>query len=252
MLSPSFVATAISGLKMFFVAQSGLSYFIGMSRSSGDRDCRIPGAILAPMPPAEIVTGTLSELEDALADAVVHAREPDPLAPVTVLVGHVLLKRYLPRMLAARGIGQINVRFVRPNELAESLSPESDRERARLSPAAERLLVRRVAASAERLLRGDRGPRRVHRSADAAVPRTGAGRLRRPGAASPGAARRRPGRQPREVRRTGGALRRLLRAARALRSSSRPPSGMRRSTSRDSKVRCWCTGSGRRPSCRCG
>ena len=72
------------------------------------------------MPPAEIVTGTLSELEDALADAIARARKHDPLAPVTVLVGHVLLKRYLPRMIAARGIAHINVRFLRPNELADA------------------------------------------------------------------------------------------------------------------------------------
>lgn len=100
------------------------------------------------MPPVEIVTGTLAELEDALVDAIVRAREADPLAPVTVMVGHVLLKRYLPRMLAARGVAHLNVRFVRPNELAEALSPDADAERARLSPAAERLLAREVATSA--------------------------------------------------------------------------------------------------------
>src|SRR5437660_8611255 len=100
------------------------------------------------MPPAEIVTGTLADIEDAFADAVVAARERDRLAPVTVMVGHVLLKRYLPRMLATRRIAQINVRYVRPNELAEQLSPNIDAERARLSPAAERLLVREVSATA--------------------------------------------------------------------------------------------------------
>ncbi len=100
------------------------------------------------MPPAEIVTGTLAELEDALADAIVSARKGDSLAPVTVMVGHVLLKRYLPRMLAARGIAHLNVRFVRPNELAASLSPGADAARGRLSPSAERLLVREAASSA--------------------------------------------------------------------------------------------------------
>ncbi len=100
------------------------------------------------MPPAEIVTGTLPELEDAFADAILNARAPDPLAPVTVVVGHVLLKRYLPRMLASRGIAHLNVRFVRPDELAVLLSPDSDAKRSRLSPAAERLLLREVAATA--------------------------------------------------------------------------------------------------------
>jgi hypothetical protein len=111
------------------------------------------------MPPAEIVTGTLSELEDALAEAIENARAADPLAPVTVMVGHVLLKRYLPRMLAVRGVTQMNVRFLRPNELAVALSPGADRDHARLAPAAERLLVRRVASAAsgyfKEIARGD-------------------------------------------------------------------------------------------------
>ncbi len=99
------------------------------------------------MPPVEIVSGTLPELEDALARAIEGARTPDPLAPVTVLVGHVLLKRYLPRMLAARGCAHINVRFLRPSELAEQLTSGVN-DRGRLAPAAERLLVRGVAAAA--------------------------------------------------------------------------------------------------------
>lgn len=100
------------------------------------------------MPPVEIVTGTLTELEDAFAAAMRREREAGALTPITVMVGHVLLKRYLPRMLAARDIPQLNVAFMRPNELAESLSPSADADRARLSPAAERLLVREVAAAA--------------------------------------------------------------------------------------------------------
>ncbi len=166
------------------------------------------------MPPAEIVTGTLPELEDALADAIVRAREADPLAPVTVMVGHVLLKRYLPRMLAARGVAHLNVRFMRPNELAEELSPGGDAERARLSPAAERLLMREVAAAASGYFSRDRRRRRLHRRLDAALPRAGDGRVRQRDRARPGAARRRPGRQSREVQRTGEALRPLPPAAR--------------------------------------
>ncbi len=100
------------------------------------------------MPPVEIVTGTLAELEDALADAIRREREAGALTPITVMVGHVLLKRYLPRMLAARGVAQLNVAFMRPNELAVALSPDADTDRARLSPAVERLLVREVASAA--------------------------------------------------------------------------------------------------------
>lgn len=101
------------------------------------------------MPPADFVTGALPELEDALADAVRDAKRDDPLAPVTVLVGQVLLKRYLPRMLAQRGIAHINVRFVSPHELARDLTPPELALGTRITPAANRLLVRRVAAAAD-------------------------------------------------------------------------------------------------------
>jgi RecB family exonuclease len=98
------------------------------------------------MPNLRLVTGTLDALEAALADAVRAARGTDPLAPVTVLVGQTLLKRYLPRMLAQRGVGHINVRFVLPDELAARLAPGGGA--ARMSPAQERLLVRLVTSDA--------------------------------------------------------------------------------------------------------
>ncbi len=101
------------------------------------------------MAPAEIVTGPLPELEDAFVEAVERLRAPDPLAPVTVLVGHVLLKRYLPRMLARRGHAHINMRFVTMNELAATLAPDDvELEKPHLSPDAERLIVREIAAGA--------------------------------------------------------------------------------------------------------
>ncbi|HXK32542.1 MAG TPA: hypothetical protein VNM91_00830, partial [Dehalococcoidia bacterium] len=104
------------------------------------------------MPRSRIILGDLAQLEAALAVAVAAARQPDPLAPVTVLCGHVLLKRYLPRMLARRGIAHINVRFVQPHELAAALAPPSPRPR--LTPAAERLLVREAAAAAQSYFAG--------------------------------------------------------------------------------------------------
>ncbi len=103
------------------------------------------------MPPAEIVTGSLAQLEDALADAVSHAREASGLAPITVLVGHVLLRPYLRRALAQRGVAQLNVRFVRPNELARSMASNATSDlatRPKLTPGAERLLVREIADGA--------------------------------------------------------------------------------------------------------
>ena len=107
------------------------------------------GSILATMPPTEIVTGDVAGLEDAFADAVLKARTPDPLAPVTVLVGHVLLRPHLRRMLAARGIAHLDLRFVQAQELAEQLAAGGvDAGKPRLSPAARRMLVRETAAGA--------------------------------------------------------------------------------------------------------
>ncbi len=106
------------------------------------------GSILAPMSPPSIVSGDLPELEDALAEAVASARAAGPLAPVTVVIGHVLLRPYLRRMLAARGIAQMNVHYVRPHELAQRLAAGASAAGPRLSPGAERLLVREVAAGA--------------------------------------------------------------------------------------------------------
>ena len=103
------------------------------------------------MSTARIVTGTLSELEDALAVAVEHARPGDPLAPLTVLVGQSLLKSYLPRMLAKRGIALINVRFMLAHQLAIMLATRSGATvvKPRLSRQAEQLLVREIAESAD-------------------------------------------------------------------------------------------------------
>ncbi len=95
-----------------------------------------------------LVAGTIEEIEGALAAAVAAARADDPLALVTVVVGHVLLRPYLRRALARRGIAQINVRFVLPHELAADLARGTDGGKPRLTPPAERLLVRDVAEQA--------------------------------------------------------------------------------------------------------
>ena len=94
------------------------------------------------MPQPSLILGPLPALEDALADAVSSARASDPLAPVTVLVGQSLLKRYLPRMLASRGAPQINTRFLLPDELVASLAAQGAQPMTRMSRAAERLIAR--------------------------------------------------------------------------------------------------------------
>ena len=137
----------------------------------------------------EIVTGTLPELEGALAEAIERARADDRLAPVTVLVGHVLLKRYLPRMLAARGIALLNVRFVRPHELAAELAP--DDERGTDAAGTGRGADARAAGGRGRgrVFRRDQRGRRVYRRAAPAVSRTRAGRIRESCRAGAGVAR---------------------------------------------------------------
>ncbi len=107
------------------------------------------------MPRPRLILGTLERLEDALSDAVARARPDDALAPVTVLIGQALLRPYLQRRLAARGIAQINVRFMLPHELAAELAPKDDRPR--LTPAVERLLVRETAESARGYFEGIAG-----------------------------------------------------------------------------------------------
>lgn len=104
----------------------------------------------ANMPHTTLITGDLAALEDELAAAVSAARsEGDVLSPVTVLIGNVLLRPYLRRMLARRGVPLLNVRFLRPNELAQDLSRTGAASgKQRLPAAADKLLVQEIAAEA--------------------------------------------------------------------------------------------------------
>jgi hypothetical protein len=101
------------------------------------------------MPPANIVLGTLPQLEHALADAIARAKDGDPLAPVSVLVDNSLLKQQLPRRLALRGQPHLNVRYFRPDELARHVASAKDEAvLPRLTRDAERFLIRDIAAGA--------------------------------------------------------------------------------------------------------
>lgn len=102
------------------------------------------------MSPANIVFGTLPQLEDALADAIARAKDGDRLVPVTVLVDNSLLKQQLPRAFAMRGQAHLNVRYFRPDELARHLAEQrTDADPApRLTRDAERFLVRDIAKGA--------------------------------------------------------------------------------------------------------
>jgi hypothetical protein len=111
------------------------------------------------MPQLRLVTGPVSGLEEAFIRDVATAREADPLAKVTVLVGQSLLKRYLPRMLAKGGSAHINVHFRMPDELAAELGRPTIGPSTRMSRNAERLLVRLTAETAKgyfaQIARGD-------------------------------------------------------------------------------------------------
>ncbi len=68
-----------------------------------------------------LVHGALAALESAFLETVAGARERDPLAPIDVLVGGVLLRPYLQRLIAENGPGMLNVRFTTLGELGVRL-----------------------------------------------------------------------------------------------------------------------------------
>jgi hypothetical protein len=100
-----------------------------------------------PQGPPRLVTGAPGAIEAAFLHEVAAIRATDPLAPVDVLVGGVLLRPYLQRLIAETSPGMINVRFqtlgefgVRLGEAALALSG-----RRPLPAMAERALVHEAA-----------------------------------------------------------------------------------------------------------
>jgi len=65
-----------------------------------------------------LVTGAPAALEDAFLDQVAGIRAADPLAPVDVLVGSILLRPYLQQLIAETSPGMINVRFQTVGDLS--------------------------------------------------------------------------------------------------------------------------------------
>jgi CRISPR/Cas system-associated exonuclease Cas4 (RecB family) len=98
-----------------------------------------------------LVLGSLAQLEDALATDISRAKAAGPLAPATVLVDNSLLKQQLPRAMALRGAAHLNVRYVRPDELAQHLAAQAEGASPlpRLTRDAEQFLLRDVAATAD-------------------------------------------------------------------------------------------------------
>jgi RecB family exonuclease len=64
-----------------------------------------------------LVLGSVDLIEAAFVESVHRVRERHPLAPIDVLVGGVLMRPYLQRLIAESGPGLLNVRFSTLGEL---------------------------------------------------------------------------------------------------------------------------------------
>ena len=98
-------------------------------------------------PGIEVALGTPAAIEAEFLRAVASARAADPLAPIEVLVGGILQRPYLERLIADTGPGTINVRVGTLGELGLRLgAPALAATRRRPLPVvAERALVGEVA-----------------------------------------------------------------------------------------------------------
>ena len=94
-----------------------------------------------------LVRGAPELLEQALLDQIAAARKRDPLDPIDVLVGGVLLRPYLQRRIAESGMGMLNVRFTTLGELGIRLGEKQliDAGRRPLSAMASRGFAAEVA-----------------------------------------------------------------------------------------------------------
>jgi ATP-dependent helicase/nuclease subunit B len=77
-------------------------------------------------PPSEgpgfgLVTGGLADLESTFLRRIASIREADPISPIDVVVGGVLQRPYLQRLIADTSTGLLNVRFSTLGELGVRL-----------------------------------------------------------------------------------------------------------------------------------
>lgn len=77
------------------------------------------------VPAPSLITGSLEAIENAFLDHLQAAREHDPLAPIDVIVGTVLLRPYLQRLVAVHNGGLLNIRFTTIGELGVRLGEHS-------------------------------------------------------------------------------------------------------------------------------
>ncbi|MFN8188047.1 MAG: hypothetical protein U0R69_13340 [Gaiellales bacterium] len=97
-----------------------------------------------------LVLGSPAGLEAALVERVRELRAADPLAPIVVLVGGILQRPYLARLLATELGGIVNVRFLTVGELGLTLGEPALAERGwrPLQALGERVLVAELARQA--------------------------------------------------------------------------------------------------------
>ncbi len=100
----------------------------------------------------KLILSPAAILEDELAAALERAKEPDALAPVTILVGNTLLRPYLQRRLAEITGGHVNVQIQTFTGLSLNLGEHAmlARGRSLLPPLASRVLAQQVARGATR------------------------------------------------------------------------------------------------------
>ena len=72
----------------------------------------------------ELITGRLPDLESAFLDRVASIRRGDPFSPIDVVVGGVLQRPYLQRLIADTSQGLLNVRFSTLGELGIRLGEQ--------------------------------------------------------------------------------------------------------------------------------
>jgi RecB family exonuclease len=98
-----------------------------------------------------LVLGPPAAVEDSVLAAIQARRERDPLAPIDVLVGGVLLRPYLQRLIADTSPGLLNVRFSTLGELGLRLGAATLAVSGRhpLPAIAERAYTSEVARSCE-------------------------------------------------------------------------------------------------------
>jgi ATP-dependent helicase/nuclease subunit B len=111
---------------------------------------------MANRPCLGLVTGILADLEVAFLTRIATIRNAHPLSPITVVIGGVLQRPYLQRLIADSSPGLLNIRFSTAGELGISLGEQAMVEAGRRALPA--MAARGYAAEIARQTEGYFGP----------------------------------------------------------------------------------------------